>query len=321
MASIAAWRRQASRHLRRLARWPAIVALLILTTLATPVAWADHAGGPYEGHLLRRSDGRVYRVEGGQRRCISSLAAFQRHGYRWDDVRQVDDSVIDAIPEGRPVRLGQLVKGSGPDIFLLEDGRQRWIPSLEILVGLGFEMADVQPIADAVLAGYPPGPPLYLGPLIRATELEQAVRLLEAEPALAHIAAPLRTYQVPIDFGPLPAGAAASFHLRRNEITVSDRYRSSDPRALAAVLAHEATHAAQYWRRPEPTIGGIKCYAWELEAFEAEITVWTTFFGSNGKPSPSDELERGLNALARFFHQDQDGFRRALRAAYAENCG
>ena len=272
-------------HLIRLGRAFVIALLLVMTAEVVPTH-ASQGENAYEGHLLKGNGERIYVVEQGQRRWITTLETFTHRGYRWDDVQIVPDAVLASIPEGRPLRTGRLVRGSGPDIFLLEAGRQRWIPSLEVFEELGYSWWDIQPIRDVDLAGYPPGPPLYIEPLIRAPELVAAVNILASDPRLAYIAAVLEDNLVVVLFGPLPHGAIATYHIRHNTITVGEHYRSADHKALAAVLTHEAMHAAQHWRRPEPTIGGHKCYAWELEAFETQMMVWATLYGPEGKSSP-----------------------------------
>jgi hypothetical protein len=271
--------------------------------------------------LVKGAGERIYLLEAGKRRWITSAEIFSRRGLRWDDVRLLADDVLNAIPEGPPLRVGTLVQSTSQEVFLLEGGRQRWVPSAEIFAALGFEWADVQPIRDVDLAGYPPGPPVYVEPLITEPAILDALKLLAGNPKLAFIPAALREHQVPVEFGVLPVDVAAAYQPYSNAITISDPYRRTSAAALAATLAHETMHSIQYWRRPEPTIGGIKCYAWELEAFETEVMVWGELTSPAGKASAKDDAEQSLNRLLQWVRTDNGQFRAALRAAYREECG
>lgn len=309
----------------RLARYSAwlgafLLALTLCAWLTLPTLAANEPS-PYEGRVIRGSGDRIYLIEQGQRRWITSMTVFTQRWYRWDDIVTIPDATLQAIPDGRPLRTGTLVRASVDGIFLLEAGRQRWIPSLDIFVALGYEWTDIQPIRDVDLAGYPPGPPLHVEPLIRDPALVAAVQLLANTPGLVDIVTTLRTFEVPIIFETLPDDVGASFHIRTNVISVQPEYKKEHPTALAALLVHEGTHAAQFWRRPEPTIGGMKCYAWELEAFLAEAKAWTIFHGRLGKADPKTDLERSHNLITRWVNTDEAGFRRVLQAIYQEQCG
>ena len=66
-----------------------------------------------------------------------------------------------------------------------------------------------------------------------------------------------------------------------------------DPTALAALLAHELTHALQAevredLRRP--------CLDLEVDAFHSQAHVWTTFWGSD--PSVRTDLEETLTEVS-----------------------
>ena len=193
----------------------------------------------------------IYLLEAGKRRWITSAEIFARRGLRWDDVRVLTDDALNAIPEGPPLRVGTLVRSTSQEVFLLEGGRQRWIPSAEIFAALGFEWSDVQPIRDVDLAGYPPGPPLYVDSLIVEPAILDALKLLAGNPKLAFIAG-------------LAARASSSREVRassrgcRGVVPAAhqyDHYQRSVPAHFAGGgwqprVAHEAMHSIQYWRRP-----------------------------------------------------------------------
>jgi hypothetical protein len=64
---------------------------------------------PFEGLLVRRSgstleDQKVYVVQNGQKRWVTSAAWMRDHGYRWPkDVRYISAEQLDSIPLGEPI--------------------------------------------------------------------------------------------------------------------------------------------------------------------------------------------------------------------------
>jgi outer membrane protein assembly factor BamB len=55
------------------------------------------------GFLIKGTDDRIYLVENGQRRWITSAAAFESRGYTWSMVHFVANDAIAALPEGPQV--------------------------------------------------------------------------------------------------------------------------------------------------------------------------------------------------------------------------
>jgi hypothetical protein len=56
--------------------------------------------------------------------------------------------------------LIQLVKGSGPEVFLIQDGERRWITDSKTFDAYGFNYSDVKEIFDEELNSYPEGTPI-----------------------------------------------------------------------------------------------------------------------------------------------------------------
>ncbi|WP_155898018.1 hypothetical protein [Allocoleopsis franciscana] len=56
--------------------------------------------------------------------------------------------------------LIQLVKGSGPEVFLIQDGERRWITDSKTFDAYGFNYSDVKEIFDEELSSYPEGTPI-----------------------------------------------------------------------------------------------------------------------------------------------------------------
>jgi hypothetical protein len=103
-----------------------------------------------------------------------------------------------------------------------------------------------------------------------------------------------------LDFELMPADAAGMYEPGRDVVTFNTRWLRSDPRALAAIIEHEAKHVADL-------LAGLDiaspdgCVTTEVNAFREEAKTWGELVGPNGKADPQDDLERSLNSkLAQF---------------------
>jgi len=60
------------------------------------------------------------------------------------------------------IRDGLVLKGSGPEIYILEDGKLRWISSLDAFEHLGLKWGDVHVVEDEFLAKFEKGRPIHV---------------------------------------------------------------------------------------------------------------------------------------------------------------
>jgi hypothetical protein len=60
------------------------------------------------------------------------------------------------------IRDGLVLKGSGPEIYILEDDRLRWISSMDAFEHLGLTWQDVHVVEDAVLDKFEKGRPVHV---------------------------------------------------------------------------------------------------------------------------------------------------------------
>jgi hypothetical protein len=60
------------------------------------------------------------------------------------------------------IREGSILKGSGPNIYRLEDQKLRWISSMDSFEHLGLTWEDVQVVEDSVLKRYKEGRPIHV---------------------------------------------------------------------------------------------------------------------------------------------------------------
>lgn len=108
--------------------------------------------------LLLKTGPDIFLIEDGHRRHIVNLDAFSGHGFDWGQVQEVDPAVLNGLPEGPPVSV--LLKGSGEEVYLLDQGEKRHIQTLEDFEAANFVWDDVRYVSDAELNRLRDGPPV-----------------------------------------------------------------------------------------------------------------------------------------------------------------
>lgn len=112
-----------------------------------------------DGLVLKGSSEKIYVLENNQKRWISTLDAFTFHGYRWEQVNQVDDAFLNRFADGPPIYV--LLKcQESPHIYALEDGQKRWIKNIPTFEREGFLWEDVKFVSCAELRRLPTGVPI-----------------------------------------------------------------------------------------------------------------------------------------------------------------
>lgn len=106
----------------------------------------------------------VYIVANGQKRPFASPATFEMKGYKWENVKKVNNSNILKIHptgdtlfphEGRT--NGDLIKtANNPDIYVLENGKRRLIPS-PLVFEMQYHWNDIVTISEFEMGFYPIG--------------------------------------------------------------------------------------------------------------------------------------------------------------------
>jgi len=73
------------------------------------------------------------------------------------------------------IRDGLVLKGSGPDIYMLQDDKLRWISSLDAFEHLGLKWGDVHVVEDAFLERFEQGRPIHV--LLKCADSPHIYRL------------------------------------------------------------------------------------------------------------------------------------------------
>jgi hypothetical protein len=137
------------------------------TTLATAMP-DNRALVIRDGLVVKEADNpEIYVYQNGRFRWISSLKAFEMHGYTWEDVHVVEDSFLEPFEIGPPIHV-ILKCPDSPHIYRLEGEEKRWIVDIEAFEAEGYVWEDVELVPCSYLRNLPDGetiPPDHGPPL------------------------------------------------------------------------------------------------------------------------------------------------------------
>ncbi len=118
---------------------------------------------PRNGLLIKGSDDAVYLIEAGERRWIPDPETVDCRRLDWNAIQTVSDVQLSSIRRGPDLPSwanGTLFKGSGPEVFIMENCERRWITSPEVFTSLGLDWVAIQTVLDRDLDVIPRGPDL-----------------------------------------------------------------------------------------------------------------------------------------------------------------
>jgi hypothetical protein len=150
--------------------------------------------------------------------------------------------------------------------------------------------------------------------------IDGALSLLDATPETSQLRAVLERNQVTIHFLPMAPGAYARYNVARHSIEIDERWAGSDDVTLAAVIAHEATHAQDAVSGYLSSGGAGACIDSEIRAFRNSALFWIAQYGPDGKPNPVGDLQVQLNSIALRQQRDPQGLEDLVRQTYSQQC-
>jgi len=150
--------------------------------------------------------------------------------------------------------------------------------------------------------------------------LLDALALLDRSPATLQLHTVLDANRVRIQFVPMAPGVYARYSVARHVVEIDQRWSDADTTTLAAVIAHEATHAQDAVSGYLSSGGATACIDSEIRAFRASASFWIEQFGGQGKPNAEDDLDRQLNLIAERQLKDPRGLEELVRQTYTQQC-
>jgi hypothetical protein len=222
------------------------------------------------------------------------------------------------LPTSRPVRVGPFVAQRFQRVAF-----QRWVDAVPGMPAVG----TVVPVLGGDLlkeAGLLP--PASIRPQSYdavAGRVDPALRVRLDLLGTAPAGAPLRTLaleqRLAMVWVPLPETVGAFYSPSRRWIAVNTEWRDADPRAVAALLGHELTHAQDAFAgKPIGTAAG--CFASEEAAFRAQAAVWETFYGAGGKTGKVSGIEEQHNTVLALVRRGADALHERVVRLYQREC-
>ena len=150
--------------------------------------------------------------------------------------------------------------------------------------------------------------------------VENALSMLDLSPATNQLRSVLDSNHVDVHFVPMSPGVYARYSVGRHVIEIDDRWMDADEVTLAAVIAHEATHAEDAVSGYLASGGATACIESEVRAFRTSALFWIATYGTAGKPEALNELDRQLNSIADRQLHDPKGLENLVRQTYSQQC-
>jgi hypothetical protein len=111
--------------------------------------------GQPEGALFQGSGPQVYQLRGGLKREVPNAHTFAARGFNWGSINKVPDGYVHSLPFGRPlldvVADGNLMRGSGPAVFVMEGGTRRHVDSAGVMASCGYGWDAIYVLPDSLL--------------------------------------------------------------------------------------------------------------------------------------------------------------------------
>ncbi len=144
--------------------------LILLGSLLCLLGGATLAGQNYlpKVDLIKGSGPEVYLLESGIRHWIPNPEVFNFFNYDWNNIKTYSDSVIRKYPQSddwdkyEDYPDGSLLRGSGPEVYLIELEKKRWIPNPKIFTGNNFGWKYIISVDNDILDDFDDGNNLTL---------------------------------------------------------------------------------------------------------------------------------------------------------------
>ncbi len=145
------------------------------TSVPSSIGLKCDLNGPYNlptpAFFFTSAEGKIYFLDGRGEKHVVDLETFANLGYREEDVI-VGSSMEISYPEGAP--FTRLLKGSGVEVYWMENDFRRHIPDMDTFRQRGYRPEDIFQVFDNVLLSWPLGEPL---PSVLGTPPEPAPTL------------------------------------------------------------------------------------------------------------------------------------------------
>lgn len=135
-----------------------------------------------DGSLIRSVNSeKIYLIENGQKRWITDSATFVSRGYDWNKVIVISEMESYIYESGENIKTESgsiqersLVKGSGAEVYLIENGRRRWIRDEKTFNHFNFDWGSILQVSDQELFKFAEGETLAMEVFANGTLIKGA---------------------------------------------------------------------------------------------------------------------------------------------------
>lgn len=122
-----------------------------------------------DGTLMQGSGPKVYVLENGMKRWITTEKVFNAFEYNWDKIQTISDGDLAQYPTGRELDSayeypeGALIRsdvnqgGNGVRVYIVQRGVRRWVETEQDFVNLGLSWEAVMDISPEKMKTVPEG--------------------------------------------------------------------------------------------------------------------------------------------------------------------
>ena len=114
-----------------------------------------------DGSLIKGAENKVYLIKNGKKRWITTAEAFVSSGYDWNNIITVFNEELNLYPDGENIYVGikdgNLARGTGNEVYLIENGKKRWITTAEAFVSNGYDWGNIITVSEEELGAYEEG--------------------------------------------------------------------------------------------------------------------------------------------------------------------
>ncbi|MBM4417473.1 MAG: hypothetical protein FJ033_04080 [Chloroflexi bacterium] len=118
-------------------------------------------------------------------------------------------------------------------------------------------------------------------------------------------------------WAPMAEEYGAMYSARASWIAINRRWVGAHPDAIAALIAHEVSHAADY-AEGKPIWSGTGCFETEFDAFRRQSEVWVQLDGLVRRAR--DDLDRQHSSITNLVRQGNDAFHSRISRLYEREC-
>lgn len=109
-----------------------------------------------DGTLIKLpTDSKIYVIIDCQKKWIQGIDEFNKGGYKWEDVEEMDSPVIQAYADYLEAKADLLRAIGHNRVYRIKNGKLLWIPTISAFNAQGFKWEDVENASESEINQYP----------------------------------------------------------------------------------------------------------------------------------------------------------------------